>query len=154
ERELKRLAIFAELGNTRAAEAASGHAIEITRANGRPDDLSRALFDRVALLEARGDVQALRAGLAELTAVLRSELSASDDQQLMSRPVPQLALVGAVYARNRMISEAKQIRAALKPQLDAHDVQLWNAYVALLDGELSLALGDRGAAILILRRGL
>ncbi|HEX3480311.1 MAG TPA: protein kinase [Kofleriaceae bacterium] len=154
ERELTRLAIFADLDNARAAEAAAGHAIELARASGHPNDLSRALFARAALLDLRGDVPSLRAVLTELTRVLRSELSVSDDQQLMGRPVPQLALVGAVYARNRMISEAKQIRATLKPQLDAHDIVLWSAYVALLDGELSLALGDHAAAILTLRRGL
>jgi serine/threonine protein kinase/tetratricopeptide (TPR) repeat protein len=154
DRELKRLAIFADLGSARAAEAAAGRAVEIARAGGQADDLGRALFARAALVEARGDGKALRAILAELTTLLLDELSLGAEQQLMSRPVAQLALVGAVYARNRMLAEARQIRSSLTPQLDAHDILLWDAYVALLDGELSLAQGDHAAAIVTLRRGL
>jgi serine/threonine protein kinase/tetratricopeptide (TPR) repeat protein len=154
ERELKRLAIFADLGSARAAEAAAGRAVDIARAGGQADDLGRALFARAALIEARGDGKALRPTLAELTTLLLDELSVGDEQQLMSRPVAQLALVGAVYARNRMLSEAKHIRSRLTPQLEAHDILLWNAYAALLDGELSLAQGDHDAAIVTLRRGL
>jgi len=154
EQEMQRVAIFADLGNARTAEAAAGRAVELARTSGHASDLGRALFARVALVEASANVRALRPVLAELTALLRDGLSVNNDRQLMGRPVPQLALVGAVYARNHMASEARQIRAALAPTLDAHDILLWNAYVALLDGELALAQGDHATAILTLRRGL
>jgi serine/threonine protein kinase/Tfp pilus assembly protein PilF len=154
EHELTRLAVFTDLGSWRAADASAGLAVELARTSGGDDDLACALFARAALLEASGGGRALRPVLAELTVQLRGELSVDDDQQLMSRPVGQLALIGAVYARNGMVSDARQLRAALGPQLAAHDVLIWRAYVALLDGELALALGDHAAAILTLRRGL
>jgi tetratricopeptide (TPR) repeat protein len=154
ERELTRLAVFTDLGSWRAADASAGLAVELARTSNGDDDLACALFARAALVEARGGGRALRTLLAELAVQLRGELSVDDDRQLMSRPVGQLALVGAVYARSGMVSDAKQLRAALGTQLAAHDVLIWNAYVALLDGELALAQGDHPAAILALKRGL
>jgi serine/threonine protein kinase/tetratricopeptide (TPR) repeat protein len=152
ERELKLALISADQGRLHEARVAVERAVRIAEADA-PDELARTLFAQAAFASQADDAALVTRALARAAEILDADLGDAQ-QRLMSRPVPQLALVGALYARHGQLAEADRIRTAMQPLLSKHDIELWNAYAALLEAELALARGQTASAIATLRNGL
>ncbi|HSL84702.1 MAG TPA: tetratricopeptide repeat protein, partial [Thermoanaerobaculia bacterium] len=70
----------------------------------------------------------------------------------ISRQLPQTTLVGKLAARSGRLDVARRALEAVEEHAAGRQVPLWQAYVAMLRGEIALASGERTEALTHLRQ--
>ena len=118
-----------------------------------PDGDRAALAARaaeIAIREALGDDdlgRELDLALERATAALEE----SDFLLSVSSAVPQVAILGKVAARRGETAAARTALRAIEGRIGDRPIPIWQAYRAMLAGEIALAAGDRPGASELLR---
>ncbi len=152
EARLRRADLELDRGRLETALPATREAEELAREIGLPKGRERARAASLALLEGLGRYGELRADLGTHMDELVEALSG--EGALIDRPVPHLALLGKVAARNGWTPEAQHAFEAVEPLVRSTDIDLWEAHLETLAAELALTRGDAPGAVERARRAL
>ena len=107
----------------------------------------------VALSE-KLDVEGIFRPATERALIMIDESFQNESKSIAFLPIPDLAMLGKANARHRDLVSANRILETIAARAEGHEIELWESYRRMLEGEILLAQGRSAQAVVRIHQSM